>query len=71
MGKVVKAEYDAEHQTLRLLEPIEGFDDHEKVSVIVEKVVAERPWMALADTLVGEDGERFERAIEEAFPIEK
>jgi hypothetical protein len=63
MGKVVQAEYDAEHQTLRLLEPIEGFDDHEKMSVMVDKVSTKRPWMALADTLVGDDGERFERAI--------
>ncbi len=72
MGKVVKAEYDAEHQTLRLLEPIEGFENHEQVSVIVDKEIdPRRPWLALSGVLTGEDGESFARAIEEAFPIEK
>lgn len=71
MGRIVRAEFDAEHQTLRLLEPIDGFADHEQVDVIVDKKIdPDRPWMALAGVLSGEDGESFARAIEEMFPIE-
>jgi hypothetical protein len=72
MGHFVKAEYDAETQTLRLLEPIEGFANHEQVDVIVDKHLdPKRPWLALENTLSGEDGEAFARAIEEMFPIER
>ncbi len=72
MGKVVKAEYDKETQTLHLLEPLEGFGNHEEVSVLVDKVIdPERPWLALENSLSGADGEAFARAIEEAFPIER
>jgi hypothetical protein len=72
MGNVIKAEYDKENQTLRLLEPLEGFGNHEQVSVIVDKVIdPKRPWLALENILSGEDGESFAGAIEEAFPIER
>jgi hypothetical protein len=72
MRNAVKAEYDKENQTLRLLEPLEGFGNHEQVSVLVDKVIdSERPWLALENTLSGEDGESFARAIDEAFPIER
>jgi len=72
MGRIVKAEYDAKHQSLRLLEPIDGFADQEQVDVIVDKQIdPERPWMALAGCLSGQDGESFARAIEEMFPIER
>ncbi len=72
MRNAVKAEYDKESQTLRLLEPLEGFGDHEQVSVLVDRVIdSERPWLALENTLSSEEGELFERAIEEAFPTER
>ena len=72
MTRVVKAEYDADTQTLRLLEPIDGVENHEQVDVIVDKVIdPKRPWMALANTLSGEDAEAFTRAIDEMFPIER
>jgi hypothetical protein len=72
MGKVVKAEYDAEHQTLRLLEPIEGFDDHERVSVVVDKAIdTQRPWLPLKGSLSKEAGDSLAAAIEEMFPIER
>jgi hypothetical protein len=35
-----------------------------------EVINAGRQWMALENTLSGEDGESFGRAIEEAFPVE-
>jgi len=72
MGVILRAEYDAEHQTLRLLEPIAGFKDHEQVDVIVDKKIdPERPWMALSGCMSGEEGEEFARIIEEMFPIER
>jgi hypothetical protein len=68
---IVKAEYDEKSQTLRLLEPLEGFQDGEKVTAVVNKLDPGRPWLALQGVLSGEDGEAFARAIDEAFPIEK
>ena len=71
MSKVLNAEYDDATHSLRLLEPLEGFADHERVSVvIVDHVEAKRPWSDLRGLLSGEEGEEFARAIEEAFPIE-
>lgn len=71
MSKVLKAEYDDATQTLRLLEPLDGFADREKVSVIVEHAKPKKPWADLENILTGEDAESFGRAIDEAFPIEK
>ena len=72
MGRTVTAEFDAEHLTLRLLEPVDGLSDHERVQVTISRGVdSERPWMALSNTLSGEDGEAFTRAIDEMFPIER
>jgi hypothetical protein len=71
MGKIVKAEYDAEHQTLRLLEPLEGFEDHEQVTAVVNKNDQARPWQPLRGVLSKEAGEELARAIDEMFPIEK
>jgi hypothetical protein len=69
---IVKAEFDEETQTFRLLEPIEGLANHEHVDLIVDKPIdPKRPWLALANTLSGEDAERFTRAIDEFFPIER
>jgi hypothetical protein len=70
MSKVLNAEYDDTTHSLRLLEPLEGFADHEKVSVIVRHAEANRPWVDLRGLLSGKEGEEFARVIEEAFPIE-
>jgi hypothetical protein len=70
MSKVLNAEYDDATCSLRLLEPLEGFADRERVSVIVDHAEAKRPWSDLRGLLSGEDGEKFARAIDEAFPIE-
>ena len=70
MSKVLNAEYDDATHSLRLLEPLEGFADQEKVSVVVNHAKLKKPWSDLEGILKGEDGESFARAIEEAFPIE-
>ncbi|MEA2235754.1 MAG: hypothetical protein QOC81_478 [Thermoanaerobaculia bacterium] len=69
--KIVKAEFDAEKQILKLSEPLDGFDDHEHVTVIVHHIDPDRPWLEFRGALAGEEGERFANAVEEMFPIEK
>jgi len=71
MTRIVKAEYDAEHQTLRLLEPLEGFEDHDQVTAVVNKADPQRPWKTLRGILSKEAGDDLARAIDEMFPIEK
>jgi hypothetical protein len=70
MTKVVTAEYDAEHKSLRLVEPLEGIRDHETVQVQVMSATAtpERPWLALSGSLPKEAGEALSDAIDELFP---
>ncbi len=70
MSKVLNAEYDDATCSLRLLEPLEGFADHELVSVIVHHAETVRPWSDLKGILKGANAESFARPIEEAFPIE-
>jgi hypothetical protein len=69
MSKPVKASYDAEHNTLRLVEPLEGVQDREEVDVIVTKPDdPTRPWLALKGTLPEENAEELSRLINEMFP---
>ena len=70
MSKVVTAEYDDETRSLHLAEPLEGFANRERVSVIVEHAKPKKPWSDLRGLLSGEEGEKFARDIEEAFPTE-
>ena len=70
---VIEAEYDAETQTLRLLEPLEGIEDHARVTAVVTPVNAngKGPWSELRGILSKEAGEELARAVEEMFPIQK
>jgi len=70
MSIVLNAKYDDATHSLRLPEPLEGFADQENVSVIVDHAESKRPWSDLRGLLSGEEGEKFARDIEEAFPIE-
>jgi hypothetical protein len=70
MSIVLSAKYDDATHSLRLPERLEGFADQESVSVVIDRAEAKRPWSDLRGLLSGEDGEKFARAIEEAFPIE-
>ena len=70
MSKVVTAVYDAEANVLRLLEPLEGFEDHAKVLVsFLPK--SETASKSLSGALSQEGAEQLARAVEEMFPIEK
>jgi len=71
VGKVIEAEYDAGHNALHLIEPLEGVKDHERVQVQVISAPnpnPERPWMAFSGIMSKEQGEDFARAINELFP---
>jgi len=68
MSNVVKARYDAEHNALRLVVPLEGVSDTEEVELMVMKPVEpERPWMAFSGILSEKAGESFSRALDEMF----
>ena len=73
MSKVVKVEYDAAEQVLRLAEPLQGVADHAKLQATLEDPVddANRPWLAFRGRLSKEDGEELAALIEEMFPTEK
>jgi hypothetical protein len=73
MSKVVKAEYDATQNMLRLVEPLDGVHDHEMVDVQVfagrdVKGKNESPSMALKGILSEEAGEELSRLVNEMFP---
>jgi hypothetical protein len=71
MTKVVTAEYDAEQNTLRLDEPLEGVRDHEKVQVHVvagEEPPEKKGISSLDGILSAEAGEELSRLVNEMFP---
>ncbi|HEU4887462.1 MAG TPA: hypothetical protein VFV49_06225 [Thermoanaerobaculia bacterium] len=72
MTKVVTAEYDAAQNTLRLVEPLDGVRDHEKVQVQVIATEGEKApnatSMALRGSLSKEAGEELSRIVNEMFP---
>jgi hypothetical protein len=66
MSKVLTAEYDDATHSLRLLEPLEGIADHERVSITIAQNEPKKRW-----GLKGENGESFVKAIDEASPSKK
>ncbi len=71
MTKVVTAEYDAAQNTLRLVEPLDGVRDHEKVQVQVIATEGEpvnTASLTLRGSLSKEAGEELSRAVNELFP---
>ena len=71
-SKVVKATYDAENNTLRLVEPLVGVGNDETLTVIVEEPArAPHSWDDLRGILSKEAGDELAAIIEEEFPIEK
>jgi hypothetical protein len=73
MSKLVKAEYDAAQNTLRLVEPLHGIRDHEQVEVQVTATGgktgnSESSSMALKGILSEEAGQELSRLVNEMFP---
>jgi hypothetical protein len=69
MAKVVIAEYDAKENALRLVEPLAGIKDHDRVSVAINEPATEgdRPWLAMRGILSAEAGTSLAAAIDEIF----
>jgi hypothetical protein len=68
MAKTILAEYDAEHRTLKLDEPLEGMADRERVAVVVSKPHRARPtWLKCEGMLSPEEGRSYTAAVEELF----
>lgn len=66
MSKILTAEYDAEHNMLRLAEPLDSVKDGDTVDVIITKHVDPlRPWLALSGIMSKEQGDDFARALEQ------
>ena len=65
MNKTVEAEYIAEGNVLKLVEPLAGVRDHERVLVTIDErtVVQEADWPSLSD----EGGRELAGAVREAF----
>jgi hypothetical protein len=71
MTKVVIAEYDAAENALRLVEPLEGVADHEKVQVKVIGTSAKESqpaWIELRGSLSKAAGEELSNIVNEMFP---
>ncbi len=69
MSRTILAEYDAEHNTLKLPERPAGVEDHETVEVDIRKrriEKEERPWMSLRGCLPHETAEEIRRVLREA-----
>ncbi len=73
MTKVVRAEYDAARHALKLVEPVEGLEDHDQVEVTIDKRVetGAESWRPFVGCLAGPAGDELARAIDEMFPIER
>ena len=69
MAKVVIAEYDAKENALRLIEPLAGIKDHDRVRVAIDESAGEqdRPWLAMRGILSAEAGASLAAAIDEMF----
>jgi hypothetical protein len=73
MTKTLKARYDAEHNVLRLVEPLEGVADDADVTVTLLDTPppndgVERPWLKWENSLSVEGGAEMARIIDEEFP---
>jgi hypothetical protein len=68
MSRTILAEYDGEHNTLKLEEPLEGTADHEKVTVVVSRPPSRKAsWLDCEGMLSPKEGQAFTKAVEELF----
>ena len=69
MSRTIEAEYLAEHNVLKLTEPLTAVRDHARLAVEITALptTESQPWMALAGSLDGKSGREVARAVNEAF----
>jgi hypothetical protein len=64
MNKHIRAEYDADTESLRLIDPLEGIENHQQVVIAVEETQKEAAdWRALRGLLPAEAAEDIRRVL--------
>jgi hypothetical protein len=64
MNKHIRAEYDADTESLRLIDPLEGIENHQHILIAVEERMEEsRGWRALRGSLPSEAAEDLRRVL--------
>ena len=71
MSKLVKATYDAEHNALRLAEPLEGVPNEADLEVTVQLTPHPDQWAALRSMVTPEQLDELAAIIEEEFPTNR
>jgi hypothetical protein len=68
-ARVILAEYDAENRVLKLVEPLRGVEDHERVRITIERAPSDaptRPWASLRGSLPAEAAEAWRSSLTDA-----
>jgi hypothetical protein len=64
MSKHIRAEYDADTESLRLIDPLDGIENHQQILIAVEEKMEEsRDWRALRGSLPVEAAEDMRRVL--------
>lgn len=64
MNKHIRAEYDADTESLRLIDPLDGIENHQQILIAVEETQVEaRDWRALRGSLPAEAAEDLRRVL--------
>jgi len=64
MNKRIRAEYDAATGSLRLIDPLEGIEDHQHIVIAIEEnLEPSRDWRALRGSLSAEAAEDLRRIL--------
>jgi hypothetical protein len=70
MNKHICAEYDADTRSLRLIDPLEGIENHQQVAIAVEETQKGGDWRALRGLLPAEAAEDIRRVLIAARTVE-
>lgn len=69
MTRTITVEYIAEENSLKLSEPLEGVEDHEKITILIpsEEMSSQMARNETRETVSPEAGRSLDAAIEEVF----
>jgi hypothetical protein len=71
MSKLLKAKYDAAHNALQLVEPLEGVPNEADLEVTVQLTPHPHQWAALRSMVTQEQLDELAAIIEEEFPTDR
>jgi hypothetical protein len=63
MNKHIRAEYDADTESLRLIDPLDGIENHQQILIAVEETQEAGDWRALRGSLPAEAAEDLRRVL--------